>query len=236
MPPAPEKVPRHVAIIMDGNRRFARHLMLKPWMGHEWGAKKFQQVLDWCRELGVRELTVYAFSIQNFGRPKEEFDYMMNLFRKEYGAFKDDPRIYEHRIRINFLGRLGMFPDDIQAMMRDLMARTQAHDRYVINFAMAYGGREEVVDAAVRLAREIRDGTLDAEQINEAVFERHLYSRSAPDLVIRTGGDHRTSNFLIWQANYAEWIFLDKTWPEFEREDFEQCLADYAERERRFGK
>lgn len=236
MPLALEKVPRHLAIIMDGNRRFARQLMLKPWMGHEWGAKKLQQVLDWCHEYGVKELTVYAFSIQNFGRPKEEFDYIMNVFRKEYAAFKEDPRIDNERIRINFLGRIQMFPQDIQQMMRDLMERTKANDGWTLNFAMAYGGREEVVDAAVRLAKEVKDGALDVDKINEQVFESHLYTASQPDLVIRTGGERRTSNFLLWQSNYSEWIFLDKTWPEFEKQDFVKCLADYADRERRFGK
>ncbi|MBN2567029.1 di-trans,poly-cis-decaprenylcistransferase [Candidatus Woesearchaeota archaeon] len=228
-------VPKHVAIILDGNRRFSRRLMMKPWKGHEWGAKKVEQLLDWCKDLGIRELTLYSFSVQNFSRPKEEFDYLMDLFRKEFDRLKTDPRIEENGIRVTFIGRLGMFPNDIQEMMRHLMEKTRKNSGHLINFAMGYGGREEVIDAVKRVCRMVQGGELGIDDINEQVFGENLYMQDEPDLIIRTGGDKRTSNFLIWQSHYAEWIFLEKTWPEFEKEDLVAAIQDFSARERRFG-
>lgn len=230
------KVPKHIGIVLDGNRRFSRRLMMKPWKGHEWGAKKVEALLDWCQELGIKEMTLYTFSVENFGRPKEEFDYLMDLFRKEFDTIKDDERLVRNQIRINFIGRLTMFPKDIQEKMKDLMDRTKGHKGHLINFAMGYGGRAEVMDAVRRVAEQVKAGTLDVDNINEEVFGKNLYMTDEPDLVIRTGGDHRTSNFLIWQANYSEWFFLEKMWPEFEKDDLIKVIEEYGRRERRFGK
>lgn len=233
-----ENVPKHIGIILDGNRRFAKQLMMKPWKGHEWGAGKVQKLLDWCFELGVKELTLYAFSVQNFNRPKEEFDYLMNLFKKEFDALMRErlAELKEKGIRINFIGRIHLFPEDVQQKMHDLMDATAQNKGYQVNFAMAYGGREEVIDAVKKIGEQIKEGTLDVNQINQETFAKELYIDSDPDLIIRTGGEKRTSNFLPWQASYAEWIFLDKMWPEFEKEDLVKAVQDYAERERRFGK
>jgi len=230
------KVPRHIAIIMDGNRRFSKRLMLKPWKGHEWGAKKVEKLLDWCKELRIKELTLYTFSVQNFNRPKVEFDYLMNLFRKEFERFKDDERIHKNRIRINFLGRLYMFPKNIQESMKALMDMTKDYGDYQINFAMAYGGRAEVIDATIKIAKDVKEGKLDLDKINEETFSRNLYSDHEPDLIIRTGGEKRTSNFLIWQSYYSEWVFLEKMWPEFEKEDLIEAINDFFKRKRRYGK
>jgi tritrans,polycis-undecaprenyl-diphosphate synthase [geranylgeranyl-diphosphate specific] len=234
--PSENKVPKHIGIILDGNRRFSKRLMMKPWKGHEWGAKKVEKLLDWCKEIGIKELTLYTFSVENFNRPKEEFDYLMNLFRREFEKLKDDKRIDENRIRINVIGRIWMFPKDIQERMRYIMEKTKNYDNYIINFAMGYGGRAEVVDAAKKIAQQVKDGKLDIEQINEETFSRNLYMADEPDLIIRTGGDHRTSNFLNYQAAYSEWIFLEKTWPEFEKEDLVEAISDFSKRERRFGR
>ena len=231
-----EKVPKHIGIIMDGNRRFAKRLMLKPWMGHEWGAKKLSKVLDWLQELGVHELTLYAFSVQNFNRPKQEFDYLMALFKKEFAELKEDPRLEKQGIRINIIGRIGMFPEDVQDKMRAIMEKTKKHDKYIINFAMAYGGREEVMDAVMKIAQQVKEGKLDISKINDEVFAEHLYMKDEPELIIRTGGEHRTSNFLLWQGNYAEWFFIEKMWPDVEKEDFVQIIEEYQQRERRFGR
>lgn len=230
------KVPKHIAIILDGNRRFSRRLMMKPWKGHEWGAKKVDKLLDWCNELGIRELTLYAFSVENFRRPKKEFDYLMDLFRKEFDRIKDDERIHKNKIRLNFIGRLEMFPHDIERRMRYLMKMTENYKEHVINFAMAYGGRAEVIDATKRVAEQIRSGKLNIDNINEESFGKNLYMKDEPDLIIRTGGEHRTSNFLIWQSHYSEWFFLEKMWPEFEKEDLISVIKEYKKRERRFGK
>lgn len=234
--PKLSRVPKHVAIILDGNRRFARKLMMKPWMGHEWGAKKVEALLNWCHDFKIKELTLYAFSVDNFNRPKGEFNYLMNLFRKEFGKFKNDPRIEERKIRVNFIGRIYMFPRDIQDKMHFLMEKTKENNGFILNFAMAYGGRQEVIDAIRKLSLQIKEGKVNVEKINEETFSKNLYMKDEPELVIRTGGEKRTSNFLIWQANYSEWIFLEKHWPEFEKEDFILCLQEYSRRERRFGK
>ena len=235
MEPTGNKVPRHLAIIIDGSRRFAKRLMLKPYKGHEWGAKKVEKLFEWCKEFGIKELTLYCFSIENFNRPKEEFDYLMNLFKKEFARMKDDdPKIKE--TRINFIGRINMFPKDVQDIMKELMDKTKNSKPYVINFAMAYGGRAEVIDATRKIAEAVKEGKLNIEDINEQVFEKNLYNASEPDLIIRTSGEKRTSGFLIYQGAYAELFFIDKMWPEFEKEDFVKAIEEYNKRERRFGK
>ncbi len=236
MEPASNKVPRHIGIILDGNRRFSRRLMMKPWKGHEWGAKKVEQLFDWANELGIKELTLYCFSLENFGRPKEEFDYLMEIFDREFGRLMHDERLHKDKVRINFIGRLSMFPIKVQGKMRSLMEMTKQYDARIVNFAMAYGGRAEVIDAAKKVAEQVKEGKLDVADINEEVFAKGLYMVDEPDLVIRTGGAKRTSNFLIWQSHYAEWIFLEKFWPEFEKQDFAECIAEYGRRERRFGR
>ena len=233
------QVPRHIGIILDGNRRFAKRLMLKPFMGHEWGAKKFKEFLDWCNELDVKEVTAYAFSEQNFNRPKVEFDYLMDLFKKEYDSQASPEnlaKLNEKGIKINFIGRIWKFPEHVQKSMKHLMDVTKKNTKRIVNLAMAYGGREEVMDAVQKIAADVKSGKLDVKSINEKVFGDHLYMNSEPDLIIRTGGDHRTSNFLIWQSHYSEWFFIDKSWPEMEKSDLLAVIDDYAKRERRFGK
>ena len=230
------KVPKHIGIILDGNRRLAKRLMVKPWKGHDWGAKKVEELLNWCKEFDIRQLTLYAFSIENFDRPKKEFDYLMNLFRKEFSRLKDDKRIHENKIRINVVGRIWMFPKDVQESMKEIMEKTKDYSNYVINFAMAYGGRTEVIDATRKVAEMVKNGKINVEDINEEVFSKNLYFNDEPDLIIRTGGEKRTSNFLIYQGAYSEWIFLEKTWPEFEKEDLKKAIVEYGERERRFGR
>ncbi len=230
------RVPKHVAIILDGNRRFAKRLMLKPYKGHEWGAKKVEALFDWCYEFGIKELTLYAFSVDNFNRPEKEFSYIMGLFKKEFNNFKNDERIKKYGVRVNFIGRIYMFPKDLQKVMYSIMEQTKNNNGFIINLAMAYGGRQEVIDAIKKLATQIKKGKLDIDQINESTFSKNLYTTAEPDLVIRTGGEKRTSNFLIWQANYSEWIFLDRLWPDFKKEDLVECLKEYSKRKRRFGR
>lgn len=234
-----ETVPRHIGIILDGNRRFAKKLMLKPWMGHEWGAKKFQQFLDWSRELGVQEITAYTFSVQNFNRPKEEFDYLMGIFGKEFADLSTPEKITElaeKGICINFIGRISMFPQHVQNGMRKLMMLTKDNKPFIVNFAMAYGGREEVIDAVKKLGEDIKAGKVAIDKLNEDVFGTYLYMNSDPEIIIRTGGEKRTSNFLPWQGIYSEWFFMDKTWPEIEKQDLIAILEEFKTRERRFGK
>ena len=229
-------VPKHIGIVMDGNRRFSKRLIMKPWKGHEWGAKKVDKLFDWCSEFGVKELTLYALSVENFNRPKREFNYLMDLARKEFKRYEEDPKIYDEQIRVNFIGRLWMLPQDLQEQMQRLMEKTKDHNKHIINFAMAYGGRQEVVDATRKIAEQVKSGALDVDKINEETFANELYMKSEPELIIRSGGEHRTSNFLLWQSHYAEWMFLEKMWPEFEKEDLVTCIENFKNRGRRFGK
>jgi tritrans,polycis-undecaprenyl-diphosphate synthase [geranylgeranyl-diphosphate specific] len=237
MKPIDNKVPKHIAIILDGNRRFSKRLMMKPWKGHEWGFKKVEKLLEWLSELKyIKELTLYAFSIQNFNRPKQEFDYLMRIFREMCDKYSDDKRIKEAGIRINFIGRTYLLPKDLQEKMKKLMEKTKNNKNYIVNIALAYGGREEVIDAIKKVAEQLRKGKLNIDQINEETFTKNLYLQSEPDIIIRTGGEKRTSNFLIWQSWYSEWFFLEKTWPEFEKQDLLNIIEEYQKRERRFGK
>ena len=233
----PEKnYPHHIAIILDGNRRFAKRLNLDPWKGHEWGRKKFEKLVDWCKEFNIKELTLYTFSVQNFNRPKKEFNFLMDLFRDAAKKLLKDPRVDEMGMKIRYIGRLEMFPKDIQDLMQEIEEKTKNNNKYFLNFAMGYGGKEEITDAIKSIAQKISSGELKAKDINEKIIEENLYLASEPDLIIRTGGEKRTSNFLMWQSSYSEWIFLDKAWPEFEKEDFKECIEEYSKRERRMGK
>ena len=233
------EVPRHIGVIVDGNRRFAKRLMLKPWKGHEWGAEKFRKFCDWCNELGVEEITAYLFSIQNFNRPKEEFDYLMKIFKNEIELLLKPEKLNELKqkgIRINFIGRRWMLPKELQELQDKVMEATKDNKPRRINFAMAYGGREEIIDAVQKIAQEAKEGKIDPAKIDEKEVGKHLWLDSAPDIILRTGGEQRTSNFLPWQGTYSELIFIEKFWPEIEKEDVVACIEEYKNRERRFGR
>jgi tritrans,polycis-undecaprenyl-diphosphate synthase [geranylgeranyl-diphosphate specific] len=210
--------------------------MKEPWKGHEYGAEKVIKLFDWCKEIGVKEMTLYAFSMQNFNRPKLEFNYLMKIFVEMFNDEKNIKKMHENKIRVKFVGRIELFPKDVYESMKRLEEATKDYSDYKINFAMAYGGREEIIDAMKKLGRDIEDGKIKPNELNEDVFSKFLYMNSDPDFIIRTGGDHRTSNFLAWQGVYSEWFFLQKTWPEFEKEDLIKCIEEFGSRERRFGK
>ena len=229
------KVPKHIGIILDGNRRLAKKLMVKPWKGHEWGAKKVEKVIEWGNDLGISELTLYALSIENFNRPEIEFNYLMKLFKKEFKRLKNDHQLKNKEIRINFIGRLWMLDEELQEILNDISNKTKNNSKFIVNFAIAYGGRQEVVDATIKIAEQVKSGELDISKINEETFSNSLWSSSEPDLIIRTGGEIRTSNFLNFQSAYSEWIFLEKSWPEFEKEDFISAIDEYNSREVRKG-
>jgi len=235
MEPTLNNVPKHVGIIIDGNRRFAKHLMLKPWKGHELGYEKVKKTLEWCKEIGIKELTLYTFSIENFDRPKEEFEYLMKLFEKAFTELKKEEEKIKN-IKIQIIGRLQMFPKNVYDAMIDLMEKTKNNTPYIVNFAMAYSGRAEIIDATKKIAEKVKEGKLKVEEINEELFNKNLYLHSDPDLIIRTS-ESRLSGFLTWQSVYSEIIFLpNKTWPAFEKEDFVACITEYSQRQRRFGK
>ncbi len=227
---------RHIGFIMDGNRRFARRLMLEPWKGHELGKEKFRDVLEWLKDLDIREATFYAFSAQNFDRPKKEFDFLMRIFCETCEEILEDPKFSEQDIRINIAGNIARFPEEVRNQIARLTEATAKNTSYTVNLAFGYGGREEIVAAISEIAQEVADGQIGPTSIDASMVQSHLQIQSEPDLVIRTGGDCRTSNFLPWQSIYAEWFFLDKSWPEFTKEDLVACLDRFDQRERRFGK
>lgn len=219
---------KHIGIILDGNRRFAKRLMLEPWRGHELGAEKIERLLDWCKELRIKEITLYCFSLENFNRPKKEFDFLMKIFKKEFSKLKKDKRVHDNKIKIRFIGKTELFDKEIQKLVADLQEITKDYNDYIINFAFAYGGRQEIIEAVKRLVRS-------GKEINEENLQKDLWLSDDIDLIIRTGTEKRTSNFLPWQAAYAEWIFLDKMWPEFEKQDLLDCIKEFKSRKRRFG-
>jgi len=226
---------RHLAIIMDGNRRFSSRLLKEPWQGHEWGQKKLSEVLEWVRDAGVKELTLYAFSLQNFDRPKQEFDYLMNLFVKACDDLLSRDDVAGSGVRVRFVGEIDRFPLELVSRMQEIMTRTQNNTSFMLNVCVAYGGREELVGAVKSLARKVEQGLLSSDKISMESISASL-PIGEPDLIIRTGGERRTSNFLLWQSWYSEWCFVDTLWPEFSREEFLSCFEEFNARKRRFGR
>ena len=226
------KVPRHIAIVLDGNRRFAKKLGLRPWKGHEFGLKKLEDLFGWCIELGIKELTLYCFSTENFKRASKEVSYLFDLFWKEFEKLQQNKTVNKNKIKVNMIGRLYMFPEKLQKAMKDAMEKTKNNNSLVVNFALAYGGRQEIIDAFRKI---IENGKIKPNQINEALVIKNLYLQSEPDMVIRPGGEVRTSNFLIWQSVYSEFVFMNKLWPEFTKEDLIKCIYEFNRRVRSFG-
>ncbi len=228
-----------MAVILDGNRRLAKRLMKRPWKGHEWGSRKVTDFLRWCRDLGIKYATLYSFSIQNFARPKKEFNFLMKLFKKEALAVLDKKHdAHKYKVRIRAIGRIHLLPKDVQEAIRKAEEATKNYKNYFVNIAVAYGGQEEITDAVKEIAKNVSGGLIGPENVNEELIRHSLYTDGTPypDLIIRTGGEQRISNFLLWQGAYSELAFVKKMWPEFTKRDFVKVLEDYQNRERRFGR
>lgn len=219
----------HLGIILDGNRRFAKKMMAKPWEGHNEGAKKVEQLLDWIKELGIKEITLYCFSLENFKRSNEEVNFLMNLFRKEFEKLGNDERIKKDKVKIRFAGKKELLDKDLQRIMRELEKKTENNSGCIMNFALAYGGRQEIIESVKKMAKNNLE-------LTEENLAKNLWIPEDIDLIIRTGGEKRTSNFLPWQSSYSEWVFMDKMWPEITKEDLKKAIFDFNNRERRFGK
>lgn len=229
------RLPEHVGIIMDGNGRWARKRGLPRSAGHRAGAQTFRKITRYCSNVGIRYLTVYAFSTENWRRPREEVDALMRLF-KDYlqealDDFKDDD------IVIRFIGDRSAFSPDLIRLMEDNEEISKDRTGMVLNIAMNYGGRDELVRAVQEIACEVRDGHISADDINAQLISDHTYTRGEPDpdLIIRPSGEHRTSNFLLWQSAYSEYVIMDILWPDFKEKDLDAALIEYARRSRRFG-
>lgn len=234
------KAPLHVAVILDGNRRFAKRLMKKPWYGHKWGAKKVREFLSWAREYGIKYVTLYSLSLENLAkRPKKELEHIFRLFEREFRKILN-PRheIHKYKVRVRIIGRKNALPLSLRKLFREVEKVTAKYKNYFLNFAIAYGGKQEIADAAKKIAKKVERGKLSAKDVDEKVVEKNLYAPDFPpvDILIRTGGEKRLSNFLLWQCAYAELFFVDKMWPEFEKNDFVKILEEFSRRERRFGR
>ena len=231
--------PEHIAIILDGNRRWATDKDLDPWSGHEKGAEKVEQLIDWCIKLNVKSITLYAFSTENFRRSSDEVAEIMRIACENLRKILTDERVIKNRIRVKVIGRINLLPEDLQQVIRDVERTTQDYDGHFLNFAFAYGGRAEIVDAARKIAEDVHAGILRPEEVNEAAFEQHLYTSHLPkqdaDLIIRTSGEERLSGFLLWQSAYSELCFLDVFWPDFRIIDLLRAVRTFQNRKRRFG-
>ncbi len=227
--------PTHVAVIQDGNRRYARRQGADAPDGHRAGAETTERVLEWCQEIGIEELTLYAFSTENFDRPPEEREALFDLLREKLLEFADAEKVHDNGVCIRVLGDVDRLPDRVQEAVRHAERRTREYDQFVLNVALAYGGRSELLYAARSVARDVERGDLSPDDVDVETIEDRLYERPVRDvdLIIRTGGDERTSNFLPWHANgnEAAVFFCAPYWPEFSKADFLRGIRTYEHRE-----
>ncbi|MBQ4129417.1 MAG: isoprenyl transferase [Ruminococcus sp.] len=228
-------LPEHIGIIMDGNGRWAKKRGLPRTAGHTVGAQTFRKIARYCSDIGIKHLTVYAFSTENWKRPKEEVDAIMKLF-KEYmieaiNDFQDDS------IVVKFIGDRTVFPDDMLELIEKNEHDSKDRTGMVLNIAMNYGGRDEIVNAVKTLAKDVKDGKVDVNDIDDKLLSDLMYTSGQPDpdLIIRPSGEYRTSNFLLWQSAYSEYCIMDVLWPDFKTEDLDKALIEFAKRNRRFG-
>lgn len=227
--------PTHVAIIMDGNGRWAKKRMLPKVAGHKRGADAVRRCVEDSIDLGIKYLTLYAFSSENWNRPEDEVNDLMTLLQRYLTREVDE--LHEKNIRLAFIGDRSRLSDDIRNLLEAAERRTLGNTRLCLTLALSYGSRSEIIDAARELADKVRAGDMAPEDITEDIFASHLHTGNIPDpdLIIRTSGEQRISNFLLWQIAYAEFVFLDILWPDFNREVLEQAVQEYCCRERRYG-
>ncbi len=232
----PERLPHHVAVIMDGNGRWAKERGLPRIMGHRRGVEALKDLLRCCRDWGIESLTAYAFSSENWGRPLEEVNFLMTLFEKVLR--QELQEMMAEDVQIRFVGNLSSLPLSLQAEIKHSMETTSQNNGINFTVATNYGGRQEIIQACQAIATQVEKGLLKPEEINEGIFEQYLYTAgiSHPDLLIRTSGEMRISNFLLWQIAYSEIYVTETFWPDFNRQEFHRALYAYQQRERRFGK
>jgi len=229
------KMPKHLAIIMDGNGRWAQQRMLKRIIGHQRGAETVQMVVDQASSLGIGYLTLFAFSSENWSRPKLEVQALMTLLKKYIRT--ELRRMLKNNIRFNVIGNRADLPDEVNVILDEALQQTAPNTGMVLTLALSYGGRQEIVRAATRIAKKVHEGQLLPENITDTLFSQHLDTAGLPDpdLLIRTSGEMRISNFLLWQLAYAELYFTDINWPDLTIDALHSALADFQARERRFG-
>jgi len=228
--------PNHIAVIMDGNGRWAKAKGFMRTIGHERGAEVIENVVTACSDMDVKYLTLYAFSTENWNRPKLEVKTLMRLL--VYNLKKEVDRFIEKGVRLNTIGNIDMLPSSVKKQLLEVIERTKNNDTITLTLALSYGGREELIHGVKEICTKVKNNIISVENIDEVVINEHLYTQNLPDvdLLIRTSGEQRISNFLLWQIAYAELYFTDVLWPDFKKEHLFEAILNYQQRERRFGK
>lgn len=226
----------HIAFIPDGNRRFAKNAGLELAQGYVKGIEKIEEVADWSRENGIKHLSTWGLSTENFNRGKEELEVLMKIFKFKLSQALNEPRLHDNNVRVRFFGKRELLPNELQKQMTNLEKATLDYDNFYLNIFLGYGGRQEIVDATNSILQDFKAGKI--KNIDEAQFSKYLYTHDLPDpeLIVRTSGEERLSGFMSWQSAYSEFVFHPKLWPALTREDFSEILKEYESRQRRFGK
>ncbi len=231
-----DNLPKHLAIIMDGNGRWAKQKGLLRALGHENGTKSVRKVVEASAKLGIENLTLFAFSTENWNRPRLEVELLMELL---INSLKNELKtLQENNIRLNSIGNLELLPKSAQKKLQEVIETTKSNSRMVLTLALSYGSREELINAVKNISAKVKNNIISIDNIDESIINQHLYTRDLPevDLLIRTSGEHRISNFLLWQIAYSELYFTDVLWPDFKEDDLYEAIISYQKRERRFGK
>lgn len=234
----PDKMPKHVAIIMDGNRRYSKiQGNMDVVKGHEIGVDTLERVLDWVIELGIEIITVYAFSTENFNRPPEEVEGLMDLFVKNFKRLVNHEKIHKNEVRVKVVGKTELLPENVREAIEEAEQATAHYNKRLFNLAIGYDGRLEIVDSIKKIVDDVEEGKINKEEIDEELVSKNLYTEGLddPNLIIRTSGEERLSGFLLWQSSYSELYFCDSLWPELRKVDFLRAMRAYQQRERRFG-
>ena len=234
----PERMPKHVAIIMDGNRRYSKiQGNMEVIKGHEIGVDTLEKVLDWSIDLGIEIVTAYAFSTENFNRPQKEVEGLMDLFFKNFKKIVDHEKIHKNKVKVKVVGRTELLPDNVREAIREAEESTAMYDERLFNLAIGYDGRLEIVDAIKKIYKQVEDGEISIDDVDEELVSKNLYTKGLedPSLIIRTSGEERLSGFLLWQSSYSELYFCDSLWPELRKVDYLRAIRDYQARDRRFG-
>ncbi|MCC7554453.1 MAG: di-trans,poly-cis-decaprenylcistransferase [Methanobacteriaceae archaeon] len=233
-----ENMPKHVAIIMDGNRRYSKiQKNMDVSKGHELGVDTLEKVLDWCIDLGIDIITAYAFSTENFNRPKEEVNALMRLFVENFKKIVSNKKVHKNKVKVKAVGKLELMPDDVREAINEAEKATENYNERLLNVAIGYDGRLEIIEAIKKIATNVKDGKIQVADIDEELVSENLYTKGLadPNLIIRTSGEERLSGFLLWQSSYSELYFCDSLWPELRKTDFLRAIRSYQERDRRFG-
>ncbi|MEQ9714790.1 MAG: polyprenyl diphosphate synthase [Candidatus Asgardarchaeia archaeon] len=232
------KMPNHIGVILDGNRRYAKKLGLKPHEAHKLGAQKVEEFLEWAWELGIKYVTLYTFSTENFNRSPEEVREIMRLAEEYFRRVLNDEKIHRYKVRVRAIGKIDLLPKSVRDAIKEAEEKTKKYNQHFLNIAIGYGGRAEIVDAVRKIAEKVLRGEIAPDEITDEMISKHLYTSGLPDpdLIIRTSGEERLSGFLLWQSAYSELFFCEVFWPAIRKIDIWRAIRTYQQRHRRFGR